>query len=486
MILSTARTKDLKVLLLLCTSTTLTSTTIQCKTDIPSRSVKEVIRRLNQSIYDTFQLENFICSNNKGEIFLNFKFQKFKFEVLYKLQLLWYKESFSMQLLLLIITQKTITRNEVMNKFFISESAFQKLLLKTNRYLSKFSFKIKSSQGVLRFEGRELNIRFFIFNLLYYTHFNIEWPFTNVSINSLRGKAKNLSFLSTNKSSIAQRADYILLAIVENRYSSSQYIENNIKKEISDILRILHMNTNNFLKKYYIFQKIPYQYKMNEKLIAELCLRIYNPETDSVSEKIKLGMLFSQPKENSITKSARQIINSLDNCTDMTNITQSPYIRIYQLVIFITTYSLLGRSLIPLIQMKFPKTNFPFSKEDALMKNIESIVHTFYKNDSEISLLINCYLYNQYVSSSKEHIIIYLEFFKDTTAPLHIVNRIYAIFSKEFIIFTKNINIADLIITDTFDIKKPSAFFFNNINDTQTWQDLLFVLKDLCSNKFLE
>ncbi|MEA4830571.1 MAG: ribonuclease P protein component, partial [Enterococcus thailandicus] len=60
---------------------------------IPKRTVKDLIRKLNQAISQLLEFHSFIYSTHKGEIQINEHYEKTKMQVFYYLKLIFLRES---------------------------------------------------------------------------------------------------------------------------------------------------------------------------------------------------------------------------------------------------------------------------------------------------------------------------------------------------------------------------------------------------------
>ncbi|WP_285141116.1 helix-turn-helix domain-containing protein, partial [Lactococcus petauri] len=160
------------MLYLLCTSEKITYSSIADNKKITLRTVKEIVKRLNEAIDKSFDIKNFIHSNNKGEVYIDPHHTLKKFDILFNLRLSWYKESPTTQLIMTIFSNPDKTYEEISEILFLSEAGLRKVISKANTYLENFCFQIKTRRGKLSFVGNEIRIRIFLFNFYNYAYYN--------------------------------------------------------------------------------------------------------------------------------------------------------------------------------------------------------------------------------------------------------------------------------------------------------------------------
>lgn len=491
MLLSPSRKKDLEVLYLLCTSAKITYSSIADNKKITLRTVKEIVKRLNEAIAKSFEIENFILSNNKGEVYIDPQYTLKKFDILFKLRLNWYKESPTTQLIMIIFSNPDKSFEEIADLLFLSEAGLRKVISKTNIYLENFCFQIKTRQGRLSFVGNEIRIRNFLFNFYTYSYHNIEWPFTLEDLKYVKETLPLTSFpIFLKQSDNNIQACYIWIHILKNRFSQGMFISSETINIDWNLLRVLPAEENNLLETLSIFSDIPPDKKESEILISKLCLRMYVPEIDSKNTQIKLGKFFEK-EETDITRLASTLVDELDDLYSQgyTNSTyNSKYLRVYQVTLFILIFQCIGETITPLLYMYFPKPTYHLFTEDPLKNRIDQITHKFIKHfDDEFQDYIKSFLYSLYRSRAQNPVYIYLEFSKDITASYYVQNRIYTIYNENHIVFISDMENADLIVTDTFDIKKDKEklFYLSGTNDEKGWRDLLLDIHLISTNKIL-
>ncbi|WP_285119902.1 helix-turn-helix domain-containing protein, partial [Lactococcus petauri] len=449
MLLSPSRKKDLEVLHLLCTSIKVTYSSIASDKKITLRSVKDIVKRLNNAIDESFNIKNFILSNNKGDVYIDPKHTLIKFDILFKLRLIWYKEAPATQLIMTVFSNPNKSYEEISEILFLSEAGLRKVISKTNTYLKLFCFQIKTIKGRLSFVGDEIRIRIFLFNFFTYSYHNIEWPFTSEDLKVVKEylPPQTLSLLLKQADSQIQSC-YIWIHILKNRFSYGMFISSeNINLDWS-LLNKLHSKENSFLNTLSIFDNVPSALKESEILISELCLRMYIPEIDPEEFQMKLGDFFELGTTN-ITRLGSILVKELDKFFSQSR-TSSTYnstsLRIYQVTIFILIFQAIGETITPFLYMYFPKPTYHLFTNDSFMKHINQITHKYInKYDKEFQDYIRSFLYSLYRPSLQRPIYIYLEFSKDNAAPYYVQNRIYTIYNESHVAFVSKMENADLI-----------------------------------------
>ncbi|EGO8324563.1 hypothetical protein E0T50_000447 [Enterococcus faecalis] len=486
--LSQSRIKDLNVLYQICITNTTTYTELNKITQIPIRTLKKIIDRLNTSIDDLFFLKDYINVSTKGEISIKPTEKINSFEILFRLRLHWYKTNQSFQLISLVLSERNLSKSKIIEKLFISETTLQRLLFKLNIYLKPFDFALAYKDGFLNFSGNEINIRLFLFQLNFFTYFNLEWPSSLSTIDSLEEDLVIfLEDFPTTQTDVKLRGALIWVALLKQRFQQNNFLIPNTNPEIKTILH--EFKELNKLQSFnnLFFETIPPQEKITEELLLEFLVRIYVPDIDSCKEKEQLGRKFTN-LNNTLTNSATRIIKALDKSLLIDAFDQSIYLRIFHLVFFMLINKVIGKSMMPLLYMHFPIPKYHLNTNNSLMDKIKASV-TETENHSEISVnLISSYLYSLYLPHRPKSISIYLSFSKDPSAPYFVRNRIYEVYNPQYIDFTNTAKDADLIISDQID---PSLdfnhfFYLSHTNNDTSWKTLLANIQELLSDKLLK
>ncbi|WP_285141149.1 hypothetical protein, partial [Lactococcus petauri] len=309
--------------------------------------------------------------------------------------------------------------------------------------------------------------------------YNIEWPFTIEDLNYVKKTIPLEKFpLLFKQSDYNIQACYLWVYILKNRFDQGMFISSDTININWNLLRVLPTEENDLLETLTVFSNLSPTQKESEILITKLCLRMYIPEIDSKSTQIKLGKFFEK-EETDITHLSSALVQKLDEFYrqgDIHSTYNSKYLRIYQVTLFIMIFQCLGETVTPLLYMYFPKPTYHLFTEDPFMKQIKQITCKFVKNfDDDFQDYIRSFLYSLYRSRAQSPVYIYLEFSKDITASYYVQNRIYTIYNEDHVIFVTEIENADLIVTDTFDIKKDKEklFYLSGTNDEKGWRDLL-------------
>ncbi|EIP8069460.1 helix-turn-helix domain-containing protein, partial [Enterococcus faecalis] len=342
--LSQSRIKDLNVLYQICITNTTTYTELNKITQIPIRTLKKIIDRLNTSIDDLFFLKDYINVSTKGEISIKPTEKINSFEILFRLRLHWYKTNQSFQLISLVLSERNLSKSKIIEKLFISETTLQRLLFKLNIYLKPFDFALAYKDGFLNFSGNEINIRLFLFQLNFFTYFNLEWPSSLSTIDSLEEDLVIfLEDFPTTQTDVKLRGALIWVALLKQRFQQNNFLIPNTNPEIKTILH--EFKELNKLQSFnnLFFETIPPQEKITEELLLEFLVRIYVPDIDSCKEKEQLGRKFTN-LNNTLTNSATRIIKALDKSLLIDAFDQSIYLRIFHLVFFMLINKVIGKS----------------------------------------------------------------------------------------------------------------------------------------------
>ncbi|WP_420911968.1 helix-turn-helix domain-containing protein [Listeria grandensis] len=122
--------------------------------------------RINQSFDQYLTMKDFITSDNTGTIRVNQQYEKKAVECSYILKLKLLKLVVIFNYAVLLTTRSVITKQEVLDLLFISESYFTKLTYKLNTFLKPYHIKIIISDNKVSLEGNEVFIRLFSYIFL--------------------------------------------------------------------------------------------------------------------------------------------------------------------------------------------------------------------------------------------------------------------------------------------------------------------------------
>lgn len=132
---------------------------------IPKRTIKEIIRKLNGTIFQQLSIPRFIYSTAKGELKLDSQHKDEKMAIFHYIKLFFLRESnrFNFLLLLFDSPHSRVSKKILLEKLYISPSYLEKLTNQLNKSLKKFHLQIISRQNCYILKGDELSIRIYMY-----------------------------------------------------------------------------------------------------------------------------------------------------------------------------------------------------------------------------------------------------------------------------------------------------------------------------------
>lgn len=191
---------------------------------IPKRTIKEIIRKLNGTIFQQLSIPRFIYSTAKGELKLDSQHKDEKMAIFHYIKLFFLRESnrFNFLLLLFDSPHSRVSKKILLEKLYISPSYLEKLTNQLNKSLKKFHLQIISRQNCYILKGDELSIRIYMYFFFSDAFQGIDWPLTNMKLSQVKHTHLSNELLMTKKTSKIQEKVYLLVAIFLMRSAHHQ------------------------------------------------------------------------------------------------------------------------------------------------------------------------------------------------------------------------------------------------------------------------
>ncbi|MBS7576941.1 MULTISPECIES: helix-turn-helix domain-containing protein [unclassified Enterococcus] len=455
---------------------------------ISKRLAKSTLLTINDHFVDYLALENFFVSTNHGSIYVNDAFKNSAVNYAYLLKLSLLQTNICFNYCIILITNYKIQKDDLLDQLFISDIYLAKLTAQLNRYFKSFKFKIVISEGYYSLKGDEVNIRLFSYLYLQDSFQDLEWPFTTISLDEIKEEIpKEILKADEKKSNTKKRSLYILYAILKIRINGDFFIILHESKDFQDLLNLIKNNFDIAL----IFKRNIFKIASEEKILTEILYfnflaRIFIADVVPTKQKIAMGKIFSQSANPYCTLSVK-IINQIQYSKLGNLPLHHRYLCIYFLTIFNTFYGLVNTSYDTLTDLFIPNITYYLTIKnkmmDAIKTGVTSIIH-----DKKQAHLVSSLLYSLYRSEIKTSLKIYLQMTKDFTADYFITNRLQNLFNAKNIQITTDYISADLIITDTLERSEKGTliFFLNDVNNEQSWDELLVLVQNLYKEKLAE
>lgn len=472
--------KELSVLFFIINKEQTTTNEISHELELTKRTVRETLSNINAHFEEHLKLKEFILVKKSGSIQIQHTFGKNALDFAYKLKLQLLKKNTSFNYTILLLTRTSLHQTEITNELFISVSYLNKLTHALNKFFSTFKFTIATVKGRYSLIGNEMNIRLFSYLFLNDSFQDIEWPFNNISLKSIRENVPEEILIDSHKrSNTKNRSLYILYAILQTRVKSQNYLIPPTNKliqtlfvmvqENSDVAFMFHQDRLGSLEKNVKKTEIDYFNFLSHIFISDI-----------IPKKIKmnLGRTFSKEKHPYCTLSIKSIKENSILIEELLS-KEDYYLFNYYITLFNTFYFLVGDTLNSFMNLFIPPLSYHFRVKNEYMSKIKTNLANLTITDSHQKLLSNL-LYTLYTSGIKSEVMIYIRMSKDFTASFFIENRLSNLFNTQQIMITENYYLSDIVITDTLErtISSKKIFYLDSLDNENRWKELLFLIQN--------
>lgn len=484
-----AKKKELLVLYEIIQSDTCSLQDLSNKLVIPKRTVKDLIRKLNQAISQLFEFHTFIYSNHKGEIQISEDYEETKMEVFYRLKLVFLRESqrFNYLLLLMDSPDVSVAKEELSQKLYISSSYLEKLTTRINKDLKKFHLQIISSNNCYTLSGDEQLIRIYLYIFLSDAFQGTEWPFTTIDLAAMKQEITlSDAFQLSTHSETEQKNIYLLYAVFKLRIKQASFLE----APTSDIQKLLRLlfHTYDFSGSFKnMTMEQSEKHAENELLVFNFMVLCFFPSWIPVQQKLLIGKYFRQV-DHPFCQFAQKLTIRLTKYFPTIETTEKLAFYHYFITLALTLVSLLGESIIEFHTLYFPVVTEPISEDDvqfqSILKEISALCPTRLRSAHVIHYLSSL-IYQLVCSETDTQFLIYLKMTKTLTGNYHLKNRLEKLFNHETILLTFSPENADLIVTDWFEAAQQTtpSFYWDLTNEEISWQKLVLFIQTLYDKK---
>ncbi|MBO0481471.1 helix-turn-helix domain-containing protein [Candidatus Enterococcus courvalinii] len=483
-----AKKKELLVLYEIIQNDTCSLQDLSNKLVIPKRTVKDLIRKLNQAISQLFEFHTFIYSNYKGEIQVNEHYEETKMEVFYRLKLVFLRESqrFNYLLLLMDSPDASVAKEELSQKLYIS-SYLEKLTTRINKDLKKFHLQIISSNNCYTLSGDERSIRIYLYIFLSDAFQGTEWPFATIDLAAIKQEITlSDAFQLSNHSETEQKNIYLLYAVFKLRIKQFSFLE----ASTSDIQKLLRrlFHTYDFSGSFKnMTMELSEKHAENELLVFNFMIFCFFPNWIHVQQKLLIGKYFRQV-DHPFCQFAQKLTIRLTKHFPTIETTEKLAYYHYFITLALTLVSLLGDSIIEFHTLYFPVVTESLSTDDvqfqSILKEISALCPTRLRSAHVIHYLSSL-IYQLVRSETDTQLLIHLKMTKTLTGNYHLKNRLEKLFNHETILLTFSPEKADLIVTDWFEAaqKTTPSFYWDLTNEEISWQKLVLFIQTLYDKK---
>ncbi|CAK20201.1 helix-turn-helix domain-containing protein [Listeria welshimeri] len=477
--------KELSVLFFIINKEQTTTIEISHELELTKRTVRETISTINTHFEEHQKIKNFIVINKSGSVQIQSTFELTALDSAYNLKLQLLKKNTLFNYSILLLTRTSLDQTEVTEELFISISYLNKLTHTLNKFFTTFNFTISVVKGQYSLTGNEMNIRLFSYLFLQDSFQDIEWPFNNISLESIRENVPEEILIDSHKrSNTKNRSLYILYAILQTRVQNQNYVVQPTNKLIQALFKMVKENLDIAL----IFQQdrlgfLEKKVKNTEIDYFNFLSRIFISDIIPKTDKINLGRIFAKENHPYCILSIDILKTSSVLVKDQTS--EDDYCLFhYYITLFNTFYFLVGDTLDSFTSLFIPPLSYHSHVQNDYMSTIKAILASLTITENHKKFLSNL-LYTLYTSEMTSEVMIYLQISKDFTASFFIENRLSNLFNSEQIMITDNYSLSDVVITDTLErtASNKKIFYLDSIDNENRWKELLFLIQNTYLDK---
>lgn len=441
---------------------------------IPKRTVKEKIKRINNTYMEYLSIENFIISTNSGTISIHSDYRKEAVKYAYTLKLHLLKTITLFNYCVLLVTNFSIKKELLIEQMFISENYLTRLTQQLNAFLANYDIHITTDNGHYFLEGNELNIRLFSYLFLQDSFQDLEWPFQNITMENIRRQVpEEILQKAKKKSHTKNRSLYILYAVLQTRIGAQHFLKVPADNQLKSLLELFKKNFDVAL----IFHKnplenLPQSKKESEIIYFNFLARIFISDIIPRAKKANLGRAFFKQDHPECLQS-KAIYNKITSLLKEPLTEEKKYLYIYYITLFNALYRLIGDHLLAFIALYIPNPNFYLQTDNSYFTSIKTSIAPLLTDDNQLTFLSNV-LYFLTISEKKSQLKIYLQMTKDFTAIYFVKNQLSALYNAANIFITDDYAQADIIVTDTLEqsTNNKEIFYLDSIGNTKSWNEL--------------
>lgn len=457
--------------------------------NISKRKIKEIVSNLSEEILSDPKNYTFTVTMDKEKIYFSKNIEASEYVKLTNdFRGKYLSESSLFQVLLFILEKRVFSVLNMANELSYSESYAYKLFGKVKQFLYFMDLGVqitKKNETLVHLTGDESNIRILHYLVISVASKGTHWPFkaiTEKEILSTQAYIKSeryekLSPIGKN------RVNYILAVYelaLKNGYKLSEMDEEVI--ELGDAIN-KEREINLYLK-YLKEEIIDREVQLHDELIhLAFLMNYFTQEIRTVDEKIDIGKFLYLFKNNSIVNDCIKVLNMI---AERYNLPKASY--------FLLLYSLCNRLVVIhylgffkfMLLYKVPPIIGEVERyvEDCLDKGLNSYrkYSSFSKIKYSFTQIITGYLLLLLPTQQK----VYVEFFHRPEYKSIIENAIKHNYNAEVINITNDYSKADIIISDTYGYDKSKFFYFRDVFDQDSWEELGLYLNQVISKEIIE
>ena len=448
--------------------------------NIPKRTVKEDLKNINELMQDEFLLDNFLLSSRQGVITIHPDYQQDAVKNAYSLKLSLLKSQMIFNLCVLLITNATISKDELLDTLFISDAYLTKLTVQLKQFLKRYRIEIDNTNDHYSLKGNELDVRLFSYILLQDSFQSLEWPFTTVTKEQIKQMVpEEILKVSHTISPTKRHSLYLLYQLLRSRYDHQRFLDFELPPAIEEVLElmvtqydgacVLHASS---------YEDIPAVHYRQEQLFFNFIQHIFTPDSIPYQVKIDLGRLYSL-SNTGFCRFSNEIYDAFMTISKFPIPEESAHLYRYYLVLLKTLYALVEDRFENFLDLYIPKSVFHLGTENDYIAAIRQTMSERI-DDPRQAAYISSLLYSLSTSEKQTQVTLYLQMNKNFMAIHALKSRLGAIFNSENIYITEDYSKADIVVTDSLEkstTEDKLIFYFDSLNNDDAWEHLLMLIR---------
>ncbi|MGG5357656.1 MULTISPECIES: helix-turn-helix domain-containing protein [unclassified Enterococcus] len=448
--------------------------------DISTNTVKRYINELNKELAD-FSVHH--IQKNEDHRYRLAGDKQTAWETYSKSLYFYGLSSLTFQLCQLFISHKHLTLTKICEELHTSVSHAYRIIGKLNTCLSAFQIQITSnSEAVYYFKGKELNIRIFLFHFISQCIPSDVWLFPIVDRQEVQQKIAAVFDTSVMSTSTYHNL-VCFLSIIKNRVSGKRFLPkiNALHQGIFDYYAFLSYDQVSQL----LPEQLDKKHLQKEYFYLNFFIRIFIPSVINETNFIELGKQIHESR-NPLTTFFNGMLTDWKNQFAPQIPDNQYYYFVYNATLIYNLSILIYIDLLFTWDLNYFSATFIKNADHFLMEKINALVDRHVKEcqtkdldkdffyQHQFSYLCNL-LYIETKMLSSPVVTIHVSFFKDYHAIEFIKSKIYSIYNNKMIQFTHSPILADLVITDKYELATVAGehLAINNFLEPSEWKMIL-------------
>ncbi|MGY3777929.1 helix-turn-helix domain-containing protein [Isobaculum melis] len=408
--------------------------------------------------------------------------------VLDTLQVYYVQHSIEYNIIHSLLTRRYMSVGQLALELNISSSQLYKYLKGVRKMLQLFHIKIEFNhhKKQTNLTGNEIHIQFFLCQLYWHLFKGLTLPFKKLSLQTSEDILKKFPHLLPSQ---AARIQYIFTISEWSAARRKHPVK--LEKEFVDIL-LSFEHESTYTSKNFLMNKS--HCHPHEQHLYHFLLCCFVADLDTDEQKVLIAKrIISQ--STPLAMVAQQLLNYMLEQFSIQLPDTSYYIYYYYLMITIVQLKYVGvhyHSMYQeeedfLTQTAFVAVEEALTRFFMLANKKTSTPYPFDITENNLHYLV--FFFHPFLTlqmKKKRELLICLHISKKLYLNYLLKQQLMSIFGEENIVFTRDITVADLIISDTLqeDTTFTNFFFFDDIYDDEAWNNLLVFITSMLQKRY--